>query len=255
MRQCRTAFFCALAAAAAVPVTAQESRGPATEIFLVKVRPGFEAKFEEGMKKHFAWHKRQGDTWNYSIWQIVSGPNFGKYLGVSAGHEWKDFDTWQAKFGKGDEADASETITPYTDEVSTSYWAVLPQISRPPDSREPGPMVELIHFRVKPEAEERFQRAMTRVHEAIQKSDWPYRYIWYSLVNGGEHPSFTLALPKNGFADLAEPETPFPKMLEKSLGRSEAESILKTLGESVREQTSELVRYRADLSYRGAASN
>jgi hypothetical protein len=47
-------------------------------------------------------------------------------------------------------------------------------------------MAQVIHFQLRGGADAEFTHAIRRIHEAIQKTNWPANYIWYSLVNGGE---------------------------------------------------------------------
>ena len=66
-------------------------------------------------------------------------------------------------------------------------------------------------------------------------------------------PTFVLAIALNGWADLAPSEPSFPALLAKAFGDYEAGEILKSIDRSVKSVRSEVVRYRADLSYVPAA--
>ena len=118
----------------------------------------------------------------------------------------------------------------------------------------PAPLNQLIHFQVKVGAGEEFGNAIKKVHEAIQKTKWssggqPVTYQWYAMANGGDNPHFTLVLPLLGWADMEEPETPFPAMLEKAFGRTDAAAIMEIFNRTVVREYSEVLRYRPDLSY------
>lgn len=67
---------------------------------------------------------------------------------------------------------------------------------------------------------------------------------------GGEQPHFALVLPRNSWGDFAPPETPFPAMLEKALGRQEATMIMESLDKTLQKEWNEVLRYRPDLSYK-----
>jgi hypothetical protein len=238
-----------LTVAAGSPAAAQDAPGTIAQVVLTRVKPGMGKQYEEGRKRHMAWHKRQGDTWTWHTWQVTSGPDTGQYVTITFGHHWKDLDAWEAKFGQGDDADVELNLGPSTEAATVAYFDFLPDISRPPAGATPTRMSEVIHFFVKPGQSQQFRHAMGRAHEAIGKTSWPENYLWYQLWNGGEGPHFVLVLPRASWADMAEPEVSFPAMLTKAFGPYEAGQVLDAIGQASRSQRSEILRYRPDLSH------
>ena len=58
-----------------------------------------------------------------------------------------------------------------------------------------------------------------------------------------------LLIYMNGWADLAGPEPEFPVMLEKAVGRHDAEALMHSVDQSIKREWTETIRYRPDLSY------
>ncbi len=93
-------------------------------------------KYEAGRKKHMAWHKAQGDPWAWNVYEITTGPDTGGYIIVSSNHQWADFDTWTAKFGDGDTADADASMAGTQAARRCPIWTQLNSLSRlPPADR------------------------------------------------------------------------------------------------------------------------
>jgi hypothetical protein len=249
LRRVCSAVLATAAVVTASPVAAQEKPGTIAMVIVTRVKPGMTKQYVEGRKRHMAWHKRQGDLWSWHNWVATAGPDTGSFLTVTFGHHWKDIDGWNAKYAQGDDADVELNLTPYVESTTVAYYDYLADLSRPPASQAPSKMSEVLHFMVKPGKTAVFRNAINRIHEAIGKTGWPVNYFWYELVNGGEGPRFVLVLPRNSWAEMAEPETPFPAMLTKAFGPFEAGEIMKALGESEKSQSSEMLEYRADLSY------
>ncbi|HSB62249.1 MAG TPA: hypothetical protein VLI67_11050 [Vicinamibacteria bacterium] len=239
----------ALAVAAGSPAAAQETPGTIAQVVVTRVRPGMGKQYQEGRKRHLAWHKRQGDPWSWHTWQVTSGPDTGHYVTVTFGHHWKDFDTWETRFGEGDDADVELNLAPHSEATTVAYFDLLADVSRPPASPTPARMSEVVHFFLKPGQVQQFRHAIRRAHEAIGKTSWPEHYFWYELWNGGEGPHFVLVLPRGSWADMAEPEVSFPAMLTKAFGPYEAGAILDAFGQASKSQSSEVLRYRPDLSH------
>ncbi len=253
MRRVKILLAAALVLAPALAALAQEKPGRIGRVFVLQPKPGMTQLFEEGRKRHMDWHRKQNDTWSWETWQIETGEGTGAYLSMTFGHNWKDFDDWEAKLGKGDAEDGATNLMPFVAAERNGFWMYLADVSRPSESKEPPKMASVLNFLVKIDKASEFQYAIRKFHEAIGKTNWPTHYIWYMLANGGEHPRFVLVLPRNSYAEMAPPEVSFDAMLEKAFGRQEAEALQRTLAKSVRRQWSELITYRPDLSYRPAA--
>jgi hypothetical protein len=244
-----SAFVVSLSLAVLPSAMAQEKPGTIAQVIVTRVKPGATKPYEEGRKRHMAWHKSQNDPWGWQTWQVASGTDVGSYVTASFGHHWKDFDTWEAKFAEGDNTDVEKNLAPHTDGSTVGYYDFLADLSRPPSTTTPSKMSEVIHFFLKPGAGGTFRHAIGRAHEAIAKTNWPVNYLWYELWNGGEGPHVVLVLPRNSWAEMAEPEVSFPAMLTKALGPFEAGKVLEAFDSSARSQVSEILVYRPDLSY------
>jgi hypothetical protein len=247
MRRTGSLVAATLMLAVGAPIVAQDTPGTIGQIFVTRVKAGMGRQYQEGRKRHMAWHKKQGDTWAWSTWEVTSGPDTGAYLTFSPGHHWKDFDAWEAKLGLGDAADVDQNLTPYAESTTISYWEYQAGLSRP--AMGPAKMTEVLHFLLKPDKEPQFRHTLQRAHEAIGKTSWPVSYSWFVLVNGGEGPHFVLVLPHNSYAEMAEPEMSFPAMLTKAFGPYEAGVILDGFGQASKSQWSELQVFRPELSH------
>ena len=246
MRRTVSIVAAALMLRIAAPIAAQDAPGTIGQVIVTRVKAGMGKQYQEGRKRHLAWHKKQGDSWTWSTSEVTSGPYTGSYVTVSFGHRWKDFDDWEARFGQGDTIDVDLNLTPYSESTTISYYEYLADLSRP--AAAPSKMSEVVHFLLNPEKESEFRHALQRAHEAIGKTSWPVTYSWFELKNGGEVPHFVLVLPHNSFADMADPEVSFPAMLTKAFGPYEAGVILDGFGRASKSQWSELLVYRPDLS-------
>jgi len=249
LRRMGTALVTSLTLAVVPSAAAQEKPGTIAQVIVSRAKAGATTAYEEGRKRHVAWHKSQNDPWSWQTWQTTSGSDVGSYVTVTFGHHWKDIDTWEAKFGDGDSADVERNIAPHTQSTTIGYYDFLAADSRPAPDTTPTKMSEVVHFFLKPGKSGAFRHALSRIHEAIGKTQWPVNYLWYELANGGEGPHYVLVLPRNSWADMADPEVSFPAMLTKAFGPYEAGQVLDTFGSASRTQVSEMLLYRSDLSY------
>jgi hypothetical protein len=246
MRKTRFFFILGFVCLLALPLLAQEKPGIVGIVFTVKPKAGMRQQFEQANKRHMDWHRQQKDTWAVAVWEIVSGEHIGDYGYGTFGHHWKDLDS-HAKFDEADTADYMTNVGPYVEPLIARYYLSHPELSRPMEGEVP--LAEVVEYRLNMSGESDFLMAVRKVHEAIQKSNYPVYYHLYELFNGGEHPTYVFVFPHKNWADFEPPEETLRAMLEKAYGRDDAESILKLFDKSVHGVRSQIIAFRPDLSY------
>jgi hypothetical protein len=207
-------------------------------------------QYEEGRKQKLEWHKQQKDTQPLYVWEIVSGEHTGTYIVGRLSQHWADFD----KPSVPEQADIDEynkAIGGSVQSVTIQYYEFMPKASSPGDTKPTYKYSEIITYHVRGGKETEFTAAVARANEAIQKTKWPTSYLWLALANGGAGGTYVLIIPHNSWADFeSKPDMkPFRQMLLDAFGQEEADSITKRFDSSIESVTSEIDKFRADLSY------
>jgi hypothetical protein len=236
----------------ALSAAGQEEGATLGWVFFDKPKAGMEQQYEEALKAHMAWHGQQKDTWEWHTWLEVNGEELGSFVIGTFGHTWEEFDA-RTEFQAKDAADAVGRLGPYSQTVTNAIDVYRADLSRPPEGEAPLPLMSVVLFNLKVGAESDFTHYIRKVHEAIGKTNWPTRYIWRQLVNGGDLPQFILILPRKNWAGFKPPEKSFQAMLEEAYGREEAASLLRLYRKSVRSVRNSILQHRPDLSYVPAA--
>ena len=248
MRSLITSASVALAVLVAAPALAQAPPPDSvTEVLRQKVVPGTTDKYEAGRKKHMGWHKAQGDPWTWNVYEITTGPDTGGYIIVSPDHQWADIDTWTAKYGEADTADAGAAMAGTQASSQLSYWTQLNSISRLPTAGgAPMPLASLTIYSVKPGHDAGLMAAIGKLNAALTAGKYPLNSIWYRLTSGGSTPSFAVVTPR---ANLATFDNAVLGALEKQLGKPVSDALVKEFFDHITGVTTELLQRRADLSY------
>lgn len=233
----------------AAPVLAQQPAENVGRVIVSVPKSGMMKQYEEGRKKHMDWHRKNNDSWAWIVYQVMTGESTGAYLSTTFGHTWKDMDDWDAAHGEADTADANANMGPAIGAQQESIWAFMPRASKVPADSTPAKMEEVLHFLLKPGEEREFNYGIHKITEAINKTNWATHFEWFVLVNGGEGPHYVLVIPLRSWADMKEPEPSFDMMLEKALGKHEAEEVMKSVDRATKRQWSEIIVYRPDLSH------
>ena len=250
MNRCRVILLAVAVSLLAMPALAQEKKPESVvRVYVMVAKPGMAQQFEEGRKKHMDFHRKSGDTWGWETWSIDTGEGTGNYVSVAGGHTWKDLDAWDAKLGDADTADGNKNMAPFLSASLGSIWMMMPDVSKPRAGMTPPKMQEVIHFQLKPGGESDFNYAVKKITDAINKTNWPVNYTWFTLVNGGEASHYVLIIPHDNWASMAEPDVSFDAMIEKALGRHEADMVTKSIDHSVSKEWSEMLTFHPEMSY------
>jgi hypothetical protein len=233
---------------------AAQSTETVCEVHINKVKPGMTAQYEQGRAKHMAWHKAQKDAWSWNTYAITTGENTGAYLISSCGHPWKDFDG-REKFNQADSANANSTMGAYLQAEMMSYYVLRQELSAELKPGPPPAYFSVTSFHLKPEGAVEFREGMKQINEAFKKTNEPRApWYWYSLANGGPGPEMVLVSERKSLADMAPPS---PKTLDdimKDAFGDQGTTTLTNIRKSFYQTNSELLQYRADLSYEPAAA-
>ncbi len=194
----------------ALPIAAQDKPGTVAGIFIVKPQAGMRQQYEQAQKRHLDWHRKNRDPWAITTWEIASGERSGLYAYGIFGHTWKDFDV-HAKIGEADDADFNSSVAQYVESQTASYYNYLPEISRPMEDGSTAPLYEVMQYHLNMGGVSDFLTAARKIHDAIEKTNYPVHYYVYVLFNGGEHPTYLYAFPHKNWAGLQPPRAGFPR--------------------------------------------
>ena len=245
-------FVCTfgIALLAAASSLAQDKPGTIAALEFQTPKNGMVKQYEEGRKQKAEWHKQQKDTQPLFVWEVMSGEHTGSYVVGRLGQHWADFD----KPSVPDQADLDEfnkVVGASVQSIVTQYYESMPKVSNPGNSKPTDQFAEIISYHVRIGRETDFESAVSRTNEAIQKTKWPVSYHWLQLVNGGPSGTYVLVIPHPNWADFEDKPgmKPFREMLTEAFGAEEADSLIKRFDASVDSITSQIDRFRADLSY------
>jgi hypothetical protein len=243
-----TALSVVVATLVVLPSAARAQQAPADQVDMVTTQHATNvAQYEAARKAHMAWHKAQGDTWAWDVYEVATGPDTGAYIVATGGHTWAEYDTWNAKMGAGDAADAQKTLAGTIESATTSYWTALPAVSRMPASTARSRYLSITHFQAKPGHAAAFEAAVGKIQSALTAAKYGSHSIWYRLANGGPGGSYAVLVPR---ANLGEMASPAPAAaLRAHLGDAQGTALIQALYEHVASTRTEMLEHRPDLSY------
>jgi hypothetical protein len=219
--------------------------------FSITPKGGQAQQLEDGIKKHIAFHRANGDQSDWYVWTVETGPALGSYLVGTLGHQWKDFEGME--LGPKDGADVEANITPYVQHVSSSIWTFRSDISpAPEDKGAPAKFLEVEEFFLRPEGTQDFENTIKQITQAMNKAPAQQRGgkppMLYELRQGGEAPRMALVFSHENWADFGPHGITVMQALQQVFGPQKAQQIMQAGGKAIRYTESQILRYRPDLS-------
>jgi len=189
------------------PVQAEQnplvsSRGNAAFLFSYDIKPGMQADFERGYKRHLEWHRNAKDPFTWYGWYVVTGDNAGRFVDGTFGLTFADFDKRVAPLK--DLEDAVQNVSPYVNPVNRSVLRLRSDLSSGFQLQEQSPsrMTEVTTFVLKAGQETEFEDAI----RSAASTNGP-KTTWYELVSGGAVPTYIRMIPGDGFAMYEDVES------------------------------------------------
>lgn len=229
---------------------------PIVQVIAGTAKPGSEAQYVEGRKRHMEWHRAQNDKWAWHAYDVITGDATGAVVTVSSPHRWADRDG-REQFVRDDQADVMKNILPYAAPHQFSIWRVRSDMGRagaPKATDPPTPYFTVQHFILNPDAMPTYVENVKRISAALDKINYPApKGLWYQLMTGGEAPHFVQVVPRKNWAEFESPRETLDEALKRALG-AEGATLLSNVRKGMRRTWTETLRHNDELSYHPAGA-
>jgi hypothetical protein len=248
MKFTKLASICAGVLLLAISAAAQGTSSQISSLEFQTPKNGMTKQYEDARKTKAAWHKQQKGAEALWVLQVLTGEHTGSYVVGETAPHWADFDKPSIP-DAADEDEYNKVIAPYVEHRTTSYWEAMPKVSNPGPGGAKYTAVTTFH--IKYAHTDDFRSAIARIYDARQKTNSPIHYDWSHLVNGGPGGTYVLLVDHANWASFDDDPAvkPLRDILREAFGEQEAMSIIERLNSSIESSYSEIVEFRADLSY------
>ncbi len=225
-------------------VTSQEEQGYLLNASELKIKPGHDAQFTEGVQKFkTCYQENQGtDIWN--IWKRIHGDG-NVYVLTSTMENWAELDKDQEEQTEECQNIARESIWPHIESSSSSIARLMPNISK--DNGGDMQVIYVTFFNVENAPE--FLEIVKEVVTAMEEDQGEPRGIWYSFIGGAaDAPDYMVSVPYDNFAGLDIDQDGPWEIMEKKHGKAKMEEMRNRFRNSVSHMWSYLYELKGDLS-------
>lgn len=234
-------------------VVAQEAEpGPIAFHYALTPKAGHEDAFRTAMQAHMQWRRENGETWQWTCYEVVAGEDANAVHFRSGGHRWADRDAYESSaFGTRAAEQFRSTVAPHLASTRMFVDQDDAEISAWPTDGVDRPLIQLVQMRLDPGKRMAWTDAVKAIHEALQDNGFSGGYAFSWTVAGGPDPMVTLALPRTGWADFAEPDPDVYAVVVKAFGEERARELFAAYSDAIEMSETFVVRRNDEMSIIG----
>lgn len=205
---------------------------------------GHAGMVEDALKEHVLWRNAHGDTWNWDVFQVVTGENYNTFYARSGSHTWADFDSYNLE---GASEHFQATVQPHLQSVSNSISAGdTTNVYFPPDGE--FNLLTVVSYDVIGSKRVALTDALGKFSEALRKRGTSFYHVFSWTVAGGDGTNdLTGVFPADTWADFEDPDPNIMQIMMEEYGE-EAMGIFEAFTSAVRNERTMILVHRKDLS-------
>jgi hypothetical protein len=202
-----------------MPVQAQDNDGVAT---LVTITPksGHGKELVAAITRYHHWVAKHDGHFEYNWYEIETGPDTGKYVAHSGGHNWSDLDAeydWQKEAGENFEAN----VAPHIEGATRVITKEMDEFSNWPESFEGYTHYQVEDWYVKNGQNGNFRQGLKKISDTLKAGNFPGYWGFVSVVSGGHGNQITLITANKGWSDMTDKDPSFFDIMSEALGGPE----------------------------------
>ncbi|MEE8496298.1 MAG: hypothetical protein V3S21_07450 [Xanthomonadales bacterium] len=206
---------------AIVPVqAAEEENDGIAQVILITPKAGQEEALVKAITDYHHWvADKQGHS-TYNWYEILTGPDTGKYIARSGGHNWSDFDAeydWQEEAGQL----FKTNVAPHIESAQRTVTKDMDDFSHWPENFEGYTHFQVEDWYVKGGQYGNFRKGLKKITDALKSANFGSYFGFSSVESGGRGNKITLVSPKKGWSGMKSSDPSFLDIMTKTLGGEE----------------------------------
>jgi len=225
----------------------EESNDRLARVALITAKDGQAKALEEAITRYHHFMGDKKGAFHYKWYSITTGPNTGKYIARSGGHNWADFDAehdWDEEAG----AKFMSEVQPYIESSVITITQTDDELGIWPDDMEGYQLFSVTKWYIQSGQNKAFNDGLKKINATLKEGGWPNYYAFFKTVSGGKGNTVTLVSPRKNFADMAPKEPSFFDVMNKAMGEEETQAFLAEWSPTYKSGQNMLLKYRPKLS-------
>ena len=205
-----------------LPAQAQEGdKEGIARMALITPRDGHDDALIKAITDSHHWVANFEGHHRYMWYEILTGPDTGKYIARTGGHNWADFDAeydWQKESGEVFE----KNIQPHIDNVAIWFTREWAEFSHWPESFDGYTHYHVEDWYVRNGHYRAFREGLKKITDSLKAGNYQGYWGVFSVESGGHGNQMELVTANRGWSDMSEKDPSFYKIMSEAMGGEEA---------------------------------
>jgi len=232
-----------------IPAQAQESENDGiARVAIITPKEGHDETLVKAITDYHHWVANFEGHHEYTWYRILTGPNTGKYVARTSGHNWADFD---AEYDWEQEADEvfQRNVAPHIQNMTVEFNRDMKNFSNWPENFEGYTHFTVQDWHVKNGQYGKFRKGLKKITETLKAGGFPNHFGFLDIVSGGYGGQIRLVSANKGWSDMADEDPSFFTIMSEALGGAEEfEAFMSDWGSTFKPGKNWMVRYMPEAS-------
>jgi hypothetical protein len=236
-----------------LPAQAQEEENEGiARLGLITPKDGHDDALIKAITDYHHWIANFEGHHVYFWYEILTGPDTGKYIARTAGHNWADFDAeydWQKESGEV----FKTNVLPHIENVEIWFTREWSDFSHWPESFDGYTHYHVETWYVRSGQYRAFREGLKKITDSLKAGDFPGYWGVFSVESGGHGNQMELVTANRGWSDMSEKNPSFYEVMSKALGGEEAlNAFMSDWGSTFKAGESRMVKLMPEASDYGS---
>ena len=204
-----------------IPAQAQDDATDSiARLAMITAKDGHEKDLVKAITEYHHYVAKFEGHHEYTWYSVLTGPNTGKFLARTPGHQWADFDAkydWEEAAGEMFE----KNVAPHIEKTELQFTSEMTEFSHWPESFDGYTHFSVTDWYIQPGQGGKFRKGLKTIVDALIAGGFPNYWGFFSIESGGHGNQIRIVGANKGFADMADTDPGFYKIMSDSLGGEE----------------------------------
>lgn len=205
-----------------LPAQAQDNENEGiARVALITPKEGHEETLVKAITDYHHWIANFEGHHEYQWYEIMTGPDTGKYIARTGGHNWADFDAqydWEKEAGDV----FAKNVAPHIQHAQMHMTEEMKEFSHWPESFEGYTHYQVENWYIHNGQGRKFRQGLKKIVDTLKAANYDSYWGFFSVESGAHGNQIQLVSANRGWSGMSDKDPSFYKIMSEALGGEEA---------------------------------